>query len=80
MTNAPHTKNKIQLIWGVALLVVGIAVFFRVSQVMPQLAQIRQFESVLIFIRISFYLIGFILVGGGLRKIWGYVQGPEKDA
>jgi hypothetical protein len=79
MTNAPP-KNKIQLIWGIALLVVGIAVFFRVSQVMPQIAEIPQFSSVLIFIRISFYIIGFVLVGGGVRKIWAYVQGSDTDS
>jgi hypothetical protein len=79
MTNA-QPKNKIQLIWGVALLVVGIAVFFRVSQVMPQIAEIPQFSSVLIFIRISFYIIGFVLVGGGVRKIWAYVQGSDADS
>ncbi len=78
MVSASQSKSKIQLVWGIALLVVGIAVFFRVSQVMPQLAQIQQFSSVLGFIRVSFYIIGFILIGGGLRKIWGYIQSSQK--
>lgn len=64
-------KQKIlmQLSWGVLLTMAGIAVFFRIPQVMPKIAQLEQFSSVLFFIRFCFYLLGVLLIGGGVKKI-----------
>ena len=42
MTKKPQQTNNIQLIWGVALTVVGIGVFLRIPQVMPQLEKMEQ--------------------------------------
>ena len=74
MEKRPQDKKNIQLIWGAALTLVGIGVFIRIPQVMPQLEQIEQFSSVMWFIRFCFYLIGVILVGGGLKKLYHHFQ------
>lgn len=65
-------KNKtvVQLIWGIALVLAGIGVFFRIPQVMPKIAKIEQFSGVMFFIRFCFYLIGILLIGGGSKKIY----------
>jgi len=65
-------KNKtfFQMIWGVALVLAGIGVFFRIPQVMPKIEQIEQFSSSAIFIRFCFYFLGTLLVGGGSKKIY----------
>jgi hypothetical protein len=65
-------KNKpvIQVIYGIALTLAGIGVFYRIPQVMPRVEQIQQFSSVIGFIRFSFYLMGVLLIGGGLKKIY----------
>ncbi len=65
-------KNKtvIQLIWGVALVLAGIGVFFRIPQVMPKIAKIEQFSGVMFFVRFCFYLIGILLIGGGSKKVY----------
>jgi len=65
-------KNKItgQIIWGIALVLAGIGVFFRIPQVMPQIEQIGQFSSITFFIRFCFYLMGILLIGGGSKKIY----------
>ena len=63
------SRNIGQLIWGAALLLVGIGVFFRVPQVMPKIAEIEQFANVTGIIRFCFYFIGFMLIGGGAKKI-----------
>jgi hypothetical protein len=63
-------KSKIQLIWGTALLIVGIGVFIRIPQVMPEIEKIKQFSSALFFIRFCFYLMGALLIGGGFKKIF----------
>ena len=67
-------KNKavVQLIWGIALVSVGIGLFFRIPQVMPRIAEIEQFSQVLFFIRFCFYLMGILLIGGGSKKIYKY--------
>jgi len=70
--NAPKDKNKVlvQIIWGIALTLAGIGVFFRIPEVMPRIEKIEQFASVMFFIRFSFYLLGMLLIGGGLKKIY----------
>lgn len=65
-------KTTVQLIWGVALVVVGIGVFFRIPQVMPRIAEIKQFSQAMFFIRFCFYLMGILLIGGGSKKIYKY--------
>jgi len=71
--NNTTAKNKpvIQVIYGIALTLAGIGVFYRIPQVMPRIEQIQQFSSVIGFIRFSFYLMGVLLIGGGLKKIYG---------
>jgi len=65
-------KNKTnnQIIWGIALVIAGIGVFFRIPHVMSQIEKIEHFSSVTFFIRFCFYLMGIILIGGGSKKIY----------
>ena len=58
------------MVWGGALILAGIGVFFRIHQVMPKIAQIEQFSSAMVFIRMSFYILGILLVVGGSKKIY----------
>lgn len=62
-------KDTIQLIWGVALVLFGIGVFFRFHQVLPQIQQVTQSPGKLLVIRFGFYLMGILLLVGGFRKI-----------
>ena len=65
-----RNKTFVQIIWGVALVFAGIAVFFRIPQVMPRIEKIEQFSSAMVYIRFCFYLLGILLVGGGTKKIY----------
>jgi hypothetical protein len=65
-------KNKAQLIWGIALILMGVGVFFRVPVVIEKMSDTVNFNSGLYFFRFSFYLISFILIGGGVKKIQNY--------
>ncbi len=47
----------------------GIGVFYRIPQVMPDIEKIEQFASMIVYIRFCFYLIGILLIGGGAKKI-----------
>jgi hypothetical protein len=69
-------KNKIhfQLIWGILLLLAGVGVFFRIPQVMPRIKTIETFASIIGFIYFCFYLLGFLLVLGGAKKIYANLK------
>ena len=69
MKRQDQPKQNVQMIWAAALILAGVAVFFRIPQVMPQLAQMWQSEITLWAFRICFYLMGILLIGGGIKKI-----------
>jgi steroid 5-alpha reductase family enzyme len=69
-------QSKIQVIWGFALVLAGIGVFIRVPQVMPRVESIVHFAQAGWMIRFCFYLIGVLLIGGGLRKLHTHI--PRK--
>ncbi len=74
-------KTTIQIIWGVALILAGMGVFYRIPQVMPKIENIEQFSSAVFFIRFCFYFMGVLLIGGGSKKIYNYyhkLEGEEK--
>ena len=62
-------KNNFQLIYGVALILAGLGVFYRIPQVMPKILAMEQFAALKPFLYFCFYLIGIMLVGGGIKKI-----------
>ncbi|MGD8294669.1 MAG: hypothetical protein PVF37_23350 [Desulfobacterales bacterium] len=65
-------KNKIytQIVWGIVLVMAGAGVFFRIPQVMPKIKTIEYFASAIGFVYFCFYLLGFLLILGGTRKIY----------
>ncbi|MCU0557767.1 MAG: hypothetical protein MUF67_10730 [Desulfobacterales bacterium] len=68
------SKRNVQIVWGFLLIAAGIGVFIRIPQVMPQIAQIEHFSSILVFIRFCFYLIGVMLIGGGAKKLLEHLK------
>jgi hypothetical protein len=48
----------------------GAGVFFRIPQVMPKIKTIEYFASAIGFVYFCFYLLGFLLILGGTRKIY----------
>ncbi len=72
-------KSKLQLIWGILLLLAGIGVFFRIPQVIPEIKKIEHFAPYMIFIYFCFYLLGVLLIVGGGRKIYSYIQKSKQD-
>lgn len=62
------SRINLQLVWGIALVLAGLGVFYRIPQVMPKVREISYFSSVMPFIYFCFYLLGALLVGGGVKK------------
>jgi hypothetical protein len=72
-TQKEPTSKKMpvfQMIYGIVLALAGIGVFYRIPQVMPKIEKMHQFSSVMGFIRFSFYLLGVLLIGAGLKKMY----------
>jgi hypothetical protein len=71
-------ENKtFQLIWGIALVLMGFGVFYRLPQVWPDIEKIEFFSSILPFIRFCFYVMAIILIGGGSKKIYENFIKPD---
>lgn len=69
--NSPDKKpSDSQMVWGVLLALMGVAVFLKIQQITPELRSLERWESVMPFGLFSLYLLGALLVGGGLKKIW----------
>lgn len=63
-------KNTIQLIWGLALIGAGAGIVVAMPGKMAQLRQAGQTDFFILLTRLCFYLIAFLLVGGGVGKIY----------
>lgn len=61
--------STVQVIWGVALILAGVGVFYRIPQVMPHIEQIPRFAAASGIIRFCFYFMGIFLIGGGCKKL-----------
>lgn len=70
-------KRVVQLVWGSALVLAGVGVFYRIPQVMPRIAEIEQFASIMIFVRFCFYFMGIFLIGGGVKKIYNHFRNTD---
>lgn len=66
------SKATLQIIWGTALVLAGVGVFYRIPQVMKKVMLIEQFVSSALIIRFCFYLLGVLLIGGGGKKIYDH--------
>jgi len=73
----PENRSALQLVWGILLVAVGVGVFFRIPQVMPQIEKIEVFSGAAGFIRFCFYFIGIVLIGGGSKKIYHHLSKKE---
>jgi hypothetical protein len=65
-------KNKaiFQIIWGVLLALMGIALIFRVPFVMERIVQIEYYADIKGFVRIILYVTAAMLIIGGSKKIY----------
>jgi hypothetical protein len=63
------SKAKLQLVWGVLLVLAGVGVVVRIPQVMPRIREIGYFSGVIPFIYFCFYFMAALLIAGGAKKI-----------
>ena len=66
-------KKKFHFYYGIVLVLVGLAVFYRIPQVVPQVETIAFFKQKITVVKASFYILGAMLVIlGALRAFKNY--------
>lgn len=61
-------KRTFTFYYGIVLIAVGIGVFFRIPQVMPELETIEFFRNKIGIVKFCFYVLGSLLIlAGGIR-------------
>lgn len=63
------SKNKIQLIWGFALVLMGVAFLFRFPYVLERLFVSGHSGIFHVFLSVCMFLVSIILIGGGVKKL-----------
>ena len=63
-------KARLHIVYGIALVLAGIGLFYRIPQVMPKITQLAQFETASGFIYFCLYVMAIALIFGGGRKIY----------
>lgn len=69
-----QNRARLQVAWGVALVLAGVGVIYRIPQVMPKITQIEQFAAASGFVYFCFYMMAVILITGGGKKIYTHLK------
>jgi len=63
-------KKRFHFYYGIVLTLVGIGVFYRIPQVMPQVETIEFFRQKIGVVKASFYILGGLLVMFGVIRMY----------
>jgi hypothetical protein len=63
-------KAIYQIVWGVLLSLMGIAMILHIPHKMAQIVQIEHYAAIEWLIRITLYVVALMLLAGGSRKIY----------
>lgn len=62
-------KQSLQKAWGIALVLMGGAIVFRVPEILERLKDNPLFVSGRLYVQFCFYFIALVLVVGGFKKL-----------
>ncbi len=63
-------RRKFQFIYGIIIVIVGILVIYRIPQMMVRVEDIEYFANSSGLVRLSFFLLGGLLILAGGQKIY----------
>ena len=75
----PLARRNIQLFWGIAYILAGFSVFYNLHRRLPEIVEFSQSSGFIWSIRIAFYLVGIILIGGGIFKVLKHFKHKQAD-
>lgn len=73
------TKSNFQVVWGIALVLMGGMFFFRIPQVVPEIEKIGTFSAVMGFVKFCLYFIAVMLIAGGGKKLYRQFSDQKKE-
>lgn len=76
-------KSTVQKIWGMALLLAGVSMFFAIPEKVNEIQAAAGYsQGQIIFLQICFYIMSLVLTIGGGRKLyknfWSKEDGQDK--
>ncbi len=74
-----NSSELFQLLWGCALLFMGIAFFFRIPEIMRGFAE-QQHLLGSWYVHLSLYFVSIMLIGGGGKKIYSLLYGADQTS
>lgn len=73
------SKINFQVVWGIALFLAGCGVFFRTYLLHEKINAVAGQPVTALFIRVCLYIMGTLLIGGGLKKLHHhYIESKEQ--
>lgn len=73
-----NSSELFQLLWGCALLLMGIAFFFRIPEIMRGFAEQQHLLGAW-YVHLSLYFVSIMLIGGGGKKIYSLRYGADSE-
>ncbi len=71
-------KRTFTFYYGIVLIAVGVAVFFRIPVVVSQVETIEFFKNKIDVVTFCFYFLGFLLIlAGGIRVVKNYKKDDD---
>lgn len=67
------------LLWGCALLLMGVAFFFRIPGIIEGFSEYEHFFGTW-YVRLSLYLVSIMLIGGGGKKLYSLFRSTQHKA
>lgn len=75
---AEKKNGPLDLIWAILLVAAGTGVLIKIPEKIAQIAEIPSLSGGIFFIRLCFYLMAILLIGGGVLKVKKYLNTGEK--
>ena len=63
-------QHHFQLVWGILLILMGVAFFFKIPEIINDAKTIETLRAGIGFVYFCLYTVAFILIVGGARKIY----------
>ncbi|MDY6824451.1 MAG: hypothetical protein SWH68_11750 [Thermodesulfobacteriota bacterium] len=74
-----HKRSSFQTLWAGLLVVAGVGVFLRTFQQGSTLDSIAGDSTTAFFIHLCFYIMGILLIGGGVKKFLTLYRQPASS-
>lgn len=73
------SSQLLHLVWGCALLFMGVAFFFRIPEIIRSYSEYDHIFGTW-YVMLSLYLVSIMLIGGGGKKVYDLLYRADSDS